>query len=881
VEALEGRVLLAAPTVIDVMILYDANAKTQLGVNDAGMQRLIRQSLETANQVHYNTQDNVVLRLVHTQQVAYSSTGDIATDLNRLRTAGDGQLDNALTLRETHKADLVSLVTTPNFQGGLASLLDDVARPDRANLAFSVLSASALGPGDFVLAHELAHNMGGGHERGNTGDPAVGPFDYSYAHYFVGDNGVEYKDVMAYRNDTDALVLPYFSNPNLTHRGQPLGSAQANPDSADLYSTFLQTAPVVAAYRTGAVADAVAPAARLWQADVADNVVTFSVRYADDVAVNAATLDNRDVFVRTPEGFDLSAALVSVDRAGDGYAKVATYRVPLPPSRPGLTALQFHLRGGEVKDLSNNAAAGGVLTGSEFDIDGFEFQRARDTGAVVPGAARRLTGNVARGADRHDMIRFDVTEPTAVNVVLSGMTSESTMFLMQDVTGDDRFSGAGEQVTGTPVAGNAADKAMSAVLTPGTYYVLLQHEGAAGTSTDYALTLRAQSSATDATPPTAIADVRDLNPGTSNFEFSVIFADDNDLDAQSIEQLALIRLNFPGGSAIGTGSPDDVEVLADGRVVAHYSVGLSNAIPNGTVTLLMYDGSFGGSSSAVKDAAGNALANNAPLGTFRVGAADTTAPAVRGLTAAPVRVPGGTAYEFVVAYQDGRGVSAATLDNADVVVTRNGGGFSQAAQFVSATTSPRGSLTYARYRVTPPGGAWDYADKGTYTVSVQAGQVRDAANNAVAAGTAGTFTVNPPYPGDATGDGAVDFNDLVALAQSYDAFGGKGYKDGDFNFDGSVDFTDLVVLAQNYETVGAAAPVAAASAPVVSSATVAVMESVAGASATRAWLASQEQAAGAKKKPVEKKKVAAAAAASVFSTKPVAVKKAEAAKGRR
>jgi hypothetical protein len=55
--------------------------------------------------------------------------------------------------------------------------------------------------------------------------------------------------------------------------------------------------------------------------------------------------------------------------------------------------------------------------------------------------------------------------------------------------------------------------------------------------------------------------------------------------------------------------------------------------------------------------------------------------------------------------------------------------------------------------------------------------------------------------GDATLDGAVDFNDLIKLAQNYNSSTpaeGSGWYRGDFNYDGTVDFNDLVKLAQNY-----------------------------------------------------------------------------------
>ena len=66
-------------------------------------------------------------------------------------------------------------------------------------------------------------------------------------------------------------------------------------------------------------------------------------------------------------------------------------------------------------------------------------------------------------------------------------------------------------------------------------------------------------------------------------------------------------------------------------------------------------------------------------------------------------------------------------------------------------------------------------------------------------------------PGDANADGAVNFNDLVALAQNYgDASGQARWSQGDFTEDGNVNFADLVLLAQNYGTGLPAGPEVAA-----------------------------------------------------------------------
>jgi hypothetical protein len=52
--------------------------------------------------------------------------------------------------------------------------------------------------------------------------------------------------------------------------------------------------------------------------------------------------------------------------------------------------------------------------------------------------------------------------------------------------------------------------------------------------------------------------------------------------------------------------------------------------------------------------------------------------------------------------------------------------------------------------------------------------------------------------GDVNLDGAVDFSDLLTLAQHYGMTTAVTLAQGDLNGDGAIDFNDLLVLAQNY-----------------------------------------------------------------------------------
>jgi hypothetical protein len=64
----------------------------------------------------------------------------------------------------------------------------------------------------------------------------------------------------------------------------------------------------------------------------------------------------------------------------------------------------------------------------------------------------------------------------------------------------------------------------------------------------------------------------------------------------------------------------------------------------------------------------------------------------------------------------------------------------------------------------------------------------------------GLLKLRPRLPGDANRDGTVDFLDLAALAQSYNASATTDdpWNGGDFNGDGKVDFLDLAMMAQHY-----------------------------------------------------------------------------------
>jgi len=119
---------------------------------------------------------------------------------------------------------------------------------------------------------------------------------------------------------------------------------------------------------------------------------------------------------------------------------------------------------------------------------------------------------------------------------------------------------------------------------------------------------------------------------------------------------------------------------------------------------------------------------------------DPNGPVVISLDAPDVAEYGASVYTITVVYSDSLALDVSSLGDGDLRVT-GPGGFDQLPTFVGVTPAGDGTPRTATYHVTPPGGAWDDADRGAYTIALEAGQVQDTLGNAAAAGTLRTFNV--------------------------------------------------------------------------------------------------------------------------------------------
>ena len=115
-------------------------------------------------------------------------------------------------------------------------------------------------------------------------------------------------------------------------------------------------------------------------------------------------------------------------------------------------------------------------------------------------------------------------------------------------------------------------------------------------------------------------------------------------------------------------------------------------------------------------------------------------PPAAALAADDLTISRHAAYEFNVTYTDNVAIDWRTAGSGDVRVT-GPNGFDKPAPYLAIDDRSDGTPRTVTYQILGPGHTWDFTDNGTYTVSMQADQVTDTNDNAVAPGVLGTFDV--------------------------------------------------------------------------------------------------------------------------------------------
>lgn len=173
------------------------------------------QALQNANQYLINSRVPLTYELADFVDPDYSqdskSQWAMLQEMANTSTALGAEVSSR---RDRMGADLVTLYNTES------SICGNAYGWSRKETGFNTISCTVS------LAHELGHNLGGGHGLEGT-DPAKG-YNHGYRHYSPNFHTIQV---------TSHGAIPYFSNPRLSYQGVAMGTVQ-NHDVARQFDEY-------------------------------------------------------------------------------------------------------------------------------------------------------------------------------------------------------------------------------------------------------------------------------------------------------------------------------------------------------------------------------------------------------------------------------------------------------------------------------------------------------------------------------------------------------------------------------------------------------------------------------------------------------------------
>ncbi len=182
------------------------------------------------------------------RRVDYPSGYSSPTALEHVTLEQDAAFAGIGDLRDELQSDLVVLFRPYANDGycgyawmGGAGTNGDFSDPAMDDFGYSVVVATC---NDYVLLHEIGHNLGLDHSRRES--PVGGSLPYGVGYGI--DNG--FVTIMATPSSFNGTQLPILSSPDYVCAGEPCGIDSSDPvNGADAVSAVKVTMPQVASYR--------------------------------------------------------------------------------------------------------------------------------------------------------------------------------------------------------------------------------------------------------------------------------------------------------------------------------------------------------------------------------------------------------------------------------------------------------------------------------------------------------------------------------------------------------------------------------------------------------------------------------------------------------
>lgn len=213
--------------IIRILVLFTQNAEnTASNIQDVAF--LAVQQMNTA--LVNSSIVNVDVELAGVQELNFTESGNIQTDVLNLAADGDAQ-----TLRDNFEADIVLLLTDGNY-GSIFGIVADIGPIN--NLAYGIVEVDAAS-GRYTFAHEAAHLVGARHET----DP-----DPTFAHGHNFKTGIwpfqkTRRTILNTLPSGESRIL-YYSNPDVEYKNKETGTTDR-----DNARQFDEQAATVAAFR--------------------------------------------------------------------------------------------------------------------------------------------------------------------------------------------------------------------------------------------------------------------------------------------------------------------------------------------------------------------------------------------------------------------------------------------------------------------------------------------------------------------------------------------------------------------------------------------------------------------------------------------------------
>ncbi|MBD2460450.1 hypothetical protein H6G89_05275 [Oscillatoria sp. FACHB-1407] len=183
------------------------------------------------------------------------------------------------------------------------------------------------------------------------------------------------------------------------------------------------------------------------------NTQTFTVQFADDVAVNVLSLGNNNIRVTGPNNFSQLATLVSATPAGNGIVRTATYRISAPGNvwdSADNGTYQVSLLSGQVFDTSGNFAAATNL--GAFTVNAPPLNSTVTVSAAPLSVVENSGGGVTYTFTRDNSVNAPLSSALTVNFTVGGTAVFGAGGNDYTQTGALTFSGTTGSVTFAPNA---------------------------------------------------------------------------------------------------------------------------------------------------------------------------------------------------------------------------------------------------------------------------------------------------------------------------------------------------------------------------------------------------------------------------------------------